>query len=339
MRSAVGISPREQVSEVQRARILAAMVGVAGEQGVEAATVARVVGRAGVSRRTFYDLFEDRRDCFLAAFEDAVSLAAQRVVPVFEAEGRWVERVRAGLSALLVLFDERPELARVCVVQALAAGPETLKLRGELSRVLARIVDTGRGEPRRSGGQPPPLTAEGIVGGAFSVIHARLLEPDPGPLTDLLNPLMSMIVLPYQGPGVARRELARPVPRRAPRTHAQAPCQDGDNAPGHSHAGDDNGGGGARDPLRGLDMRLTYRTLRVLGAIAGQPGASNREIAERAGVHDQGQMSKLLGRLQRLALIENTGQGHAKGAPNAWSLTPTGTQIEQAIHLPPSAGG
>lgn len=80
-------------------------------------------------------------------------------------------------------------------------------------------------------------------------------------------------------------------------------------------------------------MRLTYRTLRVLAAIAAQPGASNREVAEHADIADQGQMSRLLARLQKLGLIENTGQGQPQGEPNAWTLTAKGTEVEQAIRV------
>jgi len=78
-------------------------------------------------------------------------------------------------------------------------------------------------------------------------------------------------------------------------------------------------------------MRLTYRTVRVLLTIAQHPGASNRQIGEHAGVHDQGQISKLLGRLHKLGLIHNTGAGQAKGAPNEWTLTTKGRDIQHTI--------
>jgi DNA-binding IclR family transcriptional regulator len=78
-------------------------------------------------------------------------------------------------------------------------------------------------------------------------------------------------------------------------------------------------------------MRLTYRTLMVLSAIATNPGTSNRHVAEHAGIHDQGQISKLLGRLTKLGLIHNTGQGQPNGEPNAWTLTHKGAEIQQAI--------
>lgn len=78
-------------------------------------------------------------------------------------------------------------------------------------------------------------------------------------------------------------------------------------------------------------MRLTYRTLQALSAIAADPGASNRQVAEHVGIHDQGQISKLLTRLHNLGLIDNTGQGQPNGEPNAWTLTPHGQQVQQAL--------
>jgi hypothetical protein len=82
-------------------------------------------------------------------------------------------------------------------------------------------------------------------------------------------------------------------------------------------------------------MRLTYRTVRVLAAVAelsalGSP-PSNREVGLAAGMRDQGQISKLLTRLHGLGLIENTDAGLARGAPNAWMLTAKGREIEQAV--------
>jgi DNA-binding MarR family transcriptional regulator len=85
------------------------------------------------------------------------------------------------------------------------------------------------------------------------------------------------------------------------------------------------------DPLQDLPMRLTYRTMRVLLAVAKYPGSSNRTIGEDAGIGDQGQASKLLARLHKLGLIENRGGDPARGEPNAWILTTTGTQVHESI--------
>jgi AcrR family transcriptional regulator/DNA-binding MarR family transcriptional regulator len=306
---------QERVSAIQRSRLLGAMVEVVGERGASGVSVAHVVARAGISRRTFYELFEDRDDCLLAAFDHAVARASAVVLPAFGGGRSWRGRVRGGLTALLGFFDAEPNLGFLLVVDALNAGPVVLERRGRLLDALIQIVDGGRGEGR-SGQEYPPLAAEGVVGGVFSVIHARMLErraqPDKGTrdrqgLVGLVNPLMGMIVAPYLGAAAARRELDRPV--SAPRTESR------------SYA----------NPLRDLDMRLTYRTVRALVAIADHPGASNRLVAEHAGVADQGQISKLLTRLEHLGLIQNTGDGPAKGEPNAWALTEKGREVEHAI--------
>jgi AcrR family transcriptional regulator len=326
-----------QVSDVQRGRILAAMVNVVAEHGVGSATVSRVVARAGVSRRTFYEQFTGCEDCFLAVFEDALARAIRVVSDAASgAPSRWREQVRAGLGALLAFFDTEPLVGRLLVVDALGAGPLVLECRTRVLQALAVVVDRGRAQAKNgrrisSTSSPSPLTAEGVVGAVFSVIHARMLEAGAGhpvngssragsrrapaaPLSGLLSPLMGMIVLPYLGQAAAQREIARPAPKTV---HARA----------SSIAPRDPTG----DPLRGLNMRLTYRTLVVLSAIATDPGASNRQIADHAGIHDQGQISKLLTRLQRLGLIDNTGHGQAHGEPNAWTLTPHGTEIQRAL--------
>jgi DNA-binding IclR family transcriptional regulator len=90
------------------------------------------------------------------------------------------------------------------------------------------------------------------------------------------------------------------------------------------------------DPLKKFGLRRTYRTLRVLEVIATwdkqTPGPSNREIAEASGIKDEGQMSKLLTRLEELGLAVVTGRGrHIPGEPYAWSLTVKGWEVQRAI--------
>jgi AcrR family transcriptional regulator len=116
--------------------MLNAMVEVAGERGAPGASVAHIVERAGISRRTFYEHFEDREDCFLAAFDYALARAGEAVLPAYGVEGSWRERVRSGLAALLGFFDEQPGLGALLVVDALGAGPRALARRGELLDAL-----------------------------------------------------------------------------------------------------------------------------------------------------------------------------------------------------------
>jgi AcrR family transcriptional regulator len=309
---------RDQVDGIQRARILAAMGEVVAEQGVAAATVATVVARAGVSRRTFYELFSDREACFLAAFDHAIAHATAVVLPAYEGALGWRERVRAGLAAWLGLLDAEPDLGALCVVYSLGAGPVALERRAEIVSALIAVVDEGRDTAQRGSRKAAslaPLTAEGVVGGVLAVIHARLAARSKRPMVGLLGELMSMIVLPYLGAAAANKELARPAPVVA---------------------------GGPRrvvgDPLRDLDMRLTYRTVRVLIAIATDPGGSNRQVGEAAEIADQGQISKLLQRLASLGLVENTGAGHQRGEANAWRLTARGHDVERAIRADVAPG-
>jgi hypothetical protein len=90
------------------------------------------------------------------------------------------------------------------------------------------------------------------------------------------------------------------------------------------------------DRLRELGIRSTYRTGCVLAAIAKHPGASNREVADAAGILDEGQISRLLKRLQKLGLIENTGLGHTKGEPNAWWLTTKDSALQPGVGAEPA---
>ena len=127
----------------------------------------------------------------------------------------WRERVRGGLWAILSFLDREPALARVCVVQALRGGAEVLERREEILAGLAAVVDEGRLEGARGAGCTP-LTAEGVVGAAFTIVYARLLRGERKPLTGLLGELMGMIVLPYRAPRRRAGSWRVPCPR-APR--------------------------------------------------------------------------------------------------------------------------
>jgi AcrR family transcriptional regulator len=296
------------VVEMQRRRLLLATIELLAEYGLEDVHVGRVCARAGVSRRTFYDLFEDREACVLAAFEMGIEQLTNKLVPAYRHAGQWHERVRRALTVLLEAFDEDPGLARLCLTESLKGAPPMLELRQKVLHAMTGAIEEGRAEARN---EPPPLIAESTVGGAVSIIQARLVEHDTRALVELLNPLMSMIVYSYLGSSAARKELNRSTPaavkgKEGPRVAPESPFKD-------------------------LPIRITFRTARVLGVVAAQPGASNREVAQSSGVIDQGQMSKLLQRLEGSGLIENRGQGQAKGEPNAWQLTERGEGVLQAV--------
>lgn len=208
--------PRERVTEIQRARILAAAIEVVEELGYAGMTVARVIARAKVSRKTFYDIFADRQACFLGVFDQGI--AQIRAVVEGDPTDRsreWRETVRSGLARLLIFLDEEPALARICLVEAQSSGTKLLERRIEILMELAGVLDLGRSAPGAVR-EPPDITAEAVIGACFTVLQTRLLERGGRPLEELLGPLMSIILLPYLGARAARSELYRPTGESKP---------------------------------------------------------------------------------------------------------------------------
>jgi AcrR family transcriptional regulator len=308
--------PREQVDEIQRSRLLGAMVEVAAADGYQGASVSRVVARAGISRRTFYELFASREECFLAALDWSVARIAAQMGEAYAREDSWHEGVRLALATGLACLDAEPDHARACVVEALGAGPAVLARRARVLQELADALRVDAPVPHGAG-EPPLLTAETIVGAGFSVVHTRLSLRDltgrkvTAPLSELLGQLMALIVLPYRGSLAAGEELVRPPPKLPPR-------------PVSARVGGANG-----KVLEQLNTRLTYRTVRCLLFIGEHPDSSNREIALGTEISDEGQASKLLMRLAGLDLLAKRSLG--AGKPNAWRLTAYGQKVLQAV--------
>jgi AcrR family transcriptional regulator len=307
---------RDDVTGIQRARLLTGVFDAVQELGYPRTTVAEIIRRAGVSRKTFYDIFSGREDCFVALLEETVARAAIVAGGALYESRHWRVGIRSALGRLLLLMEREPAVARLWLVEATKGGDRVLERRAQAVEHLANLIGEGR-DATKSACDPPGAVAEGVVGGALEILHARVVSSPEAPLTELLGPLMYLIVLPYLGERVARDELNKPAPEVAPGEPTRAPAAAG-------------------DPLDGLDMRLTYRTVRVLVVIGERRGASNREVAEASGVDDQGQISKLLSRLARLQLIENRGPGQAKGGANAWQLTQRGKHLVRATQAPMS---
>jgi DNA-binding IclR family transcriptional regulator/AcrR family transcriptional regulator len=292
--------------ELQRARNLVTAAEAVRNfpfAGLSAAVLNR---DAGVSHRTVEDHLEGREACLLAAFEQVLELAVERASAAYEAQEGWLDRMRAGLLALLEFFDGQPALARYCVVYSTQAGPAVMAARSEVLERLARVLDDERAPAR---GYPPPLTTQAVVSGALGVLHGWLLQPKPGSLVELANPLMSFIVLPFLGPSAARRELSRPVDATSVLKSSTA-----------------------LDWLQKPGGRPNHRAISVLKIIAAEPGLNNVELALRASLNkDAGQVSRLLSRMARLGLIVDTLDVRTRGPKRAWQLTASGEQLEAAI--------
>ncbi|HEY3970659.1 MAG TPA: TetR family transcriptional regulator, partial [Solirubrobacteraceae bacterium] len=106
---------RERVNEIQRARLLAAMIDVCAERGVADVTVAHVVERASISRRTFYEIYSDREECFLEALDEGIARASRYVLDGYDEKARWIDRMRGALTALLAFLDAERATGRLLI--------------------------------------------------------------------------------------------------------------------------------------------------------------------------------------------------------------------------------
>jgi AcrR family transcriptional regulator len=207
-----GLTP-EQVAASQRARILAAMTEAVGENGYRDAHVADVIARAGVSRKTFYEHFEDKEDCFVATYEQALGRLLTVTLEAFEAQDAWVDRLRAALTALLNALAHDPHTARICFVEVMAAGPKAVAHRNEAMRAFTYIYDAGRKETDRD---LPPFTGLSMIGGLSEILYREIVAGATAELPQLVPELMYMTVLPYHGPDTAAQELQRGRRRATP---------------------------------------------------------------------------------------------------------------------------
>lgn len=298
-----------EVAGWQRARLIDAAIEVIREDGGSRFNATTIITRAGVSRKTFYELFADTEDCLLAVLEHVLHRLDRPVRAARESQEGWLEGLRAAVGALLTGLDEDRRLAAVLLLDRLPRGSRIVEWRATLLESLAAEIVPPDSADGACAGLPFALAT---VGGSIELLANRLLRGERAQLVELHGAIMSLIVLPHFGRGAARDELARGNP--------ESPVVPG--------AGE--GAAGARSALHDLQTRLTYRTVRVLDAIATEPGASNRRIAVVAGISDQGQISKLLKRLQRIGLIENHRVGPIGGAPNCWRLTASGASIQRA---------
>lgn len=198
--------PADLVKAVQRERLLAGMLRAVAELGHRQVSVQDVIGRAGVSRPTFYEHFENKEDCFLTAFDVAAEqLRARLEVAALEGGDDWRDRLRMGLEELLLFIATEPDAARTLIVEARAASPAALLRRDALLDELAGWIDA---QVRDELSQPPlSVAAAGVVGGIEALLYSRLNRGETDDLESVLPSLMYFAVLPYAGQEAAAEEL------------------------------------------------------------------------------------------------------------------------------------
>jgi AcrR family transcriptional regulator len=196
--------PREDIAQNQRQRLIAAMVRVCGEKGYEATAVADVLETSGVGRESFYELFEDKRDCFLAAHTLLVDDLVDQVRAAYEAPDPWPERVRSGLARLLAWLGADSDIARVTVVEMAAAGPIYSERFQEHFHRFTAMLDEGR-EVSETARALPHLSSI-AAGGVFARVYEEVVLGRSSALPSLLPTLTFELLVPFLGEEIARAE-------------------------------------------------------------------------------------------------------------------------------------
>jgi AcrR family transcriptional regulator len=200
--------PPEVVARSQRDRLLDAAVRVVAAKGYGAMTIGDLTKEAGVSRTTFYELFEDKEACFLAAYDNAVEALVRRVVAAYESGGDWPERAAAGLAALLAALAAEPALARLSLVDIGGAGPAAQRRYRAAIQRLTPLFEEGR-DFAPGGRGLPANTSRMAIGGVTGLISDELLAGHAEQLPGLLSDVLFATLVPYIGPDAAAREVDR----------------------------------------------------------------------------------------------------------------------------------
>jgi AcrR family transcriptional regulator len=199
---------RSFVARNQRDRILMAVADATSERGYAQASVEDIIARAGVSRRTFYDLFKNKEDAFLAAYDEAVRRFMKSIRDDRTAERDFASRMTAGLRAFLELLAGAPSFARMCIVEVLAAGPEAVRRRNDAMTTLSAMIED---DARRLSSRPQsPVAVEMLVGGIYELVYSRLAAGRVDEIERLLPEVVYATLAPYLGEraaAAARHEL------------------------------------------------------------------------------------------------------------------------------------
>jgi len=195
--------PEPIVAHSQRERILVAMADSCANKGFGATTIADIVRPAGVSRATFYELFEDKEDCFQAAMELSLADAMERVVGAFSPDKPWATLVRDSAAAFLDLLASRPAFARMAMVEAPASGQRASEMHAAGKRVLLTLLDRGREEAIEAA--IPASAGRAAIAGAESLIVGQILAGNAERLRELLPDVVYITIVPYLGQEEALR--------------------------------------------------------------------------------------------------------------------------------------
>jgi AcrR family transcriptional regulator len=196
---------RDQVAAHQRERLIAGLAQAVSEHGYNAVTITHITKAARVSRRVFYQHFEGKEECFLAAFDIVLAHIHELIEEAVAEVPDWPHGVVVGLRAFLEFLDDEPELARLGMVDSITAGPAIAERFRDAIDGFVPWLKMGRSE-RSSSQRPLPDSAEeSLLGALASMISRSIAFGAPQRLTDLLPDLAEFLLMPYVGPEEAHR--------------------------------------------------------------------------------------------------------------------------------------
>jgi AcrR family transcriptional regulator len=195
---------REQVEHSQRERLIAGLATAVAERGYAAVTIADVTKQARVSRRVFYENFEGKEECFLAAFEVVVGYVRELAAEAAAPEADWAHRAIAASRAVLAFFASEPDLARLCLVESQAAGPKVAARFHEAVLEAVPYLRLGRAE-RQGERELPESTEESVLGALVLLAGRKVGAGEATALGDLLPDFAEFVLAPYLGAEEAGR--------------------------------------------------------------------------------------------------------------------------------------
>jgi AcrR family transcriptional regulator len=196
--------PAEVVAEYQRERLLMATIELVAKRGYRGTSVDHIVKSAKVGHVAFYDLFEDKEDCFLTAFDQIVGETRDELARAVSSDAEWPEQICTALSTLLELIVTHPAKARVGLVEIQAAGHAAFTRYEEAIDGAAPKLREGR-RLSAAASELSDTLEEAILGGIVWILHQRLVMGEVADSERLLGDILQIALAPYLGESEAQR--------------------------------------------------------------------------------------------------------------------------------------
>ena len=206
---------RDEVERNQRSRLYGAMIEAVSRNGYEKTTVAHVIALAGVSRRAFYELFANKEECFLGAYDIVVAHFRKRVLQAWLSERGWSNRMHASCKSLLGDVARSPKGPHLVLVDSLGIGPQARERMQLAGLVFERVVATAF-QLAPKGVVFPQLTSRAVVTGVRHVVFTRMLEHRHRELATLTDEVLDWIESYRLPPGARLRTLTLGGPPHLP---------------------------------------------------------------------------------------------------------------------------